>query len=291
MIRAWLMAVLLVASATGAARADSPIAIVAAEAVWGDIARQVGGEDAAVTSILTNPATDPHAFEASPMDGRRLGSARIVIANGGGYDGWIDRLVTEGGDADRPAVLNVAALVGWRDGDNVHFWYDLSMVRAVATAIAQDCAAIRPDRRAALQARLQRFLDGLVPLQRRIDLLRSRYQGVPVAASEPIFGLMTGQIGLAMHDAAFQRAVMNGTDPGPFEVAGFERDLTARRVRLLILNEQTAGPATERLVQLAREAGIPVLRVGESLPPGLSYQDWIAGILDRLDRALSGGPA
>lgn len=225
------------------------------------------------------------------MDGRRLGLARIVIANGGGYDGWIDRLVTEGGNADRPVMLNVAALVGWRDGDNAHFWYDLTMVRAVATAVAADCGAIRPDRRAALQARLQQFLESLAPLQQRIDRLRERYHGVPVASSEPIFGLMTRQIGLVMHDTDFQRAVMNGTDPGPAEVAGFEQDLTARRVRLLILNEQTTGPATERLEQLAQGVGIPVLPVGESLPPGVRYQDWIAGMLDRLDQLLSRGPA
>ncbi|WP_246375416.1 metal ABC transporter solute-binding protein, Zn/Mn family [Gluconacetobacter takamatsuzukensis] len=281
-----------VLSAAWPARADGPIAVVAAEAVWGDVARQVGGADVAVTSILTNPAADPHAFEASPMDGRMLGAARIVIANGGGYDGWIDRLMEGSGATGRPVVLDVAALVGWRDGDNAHFWYDLSMVRAVATAFAADCGAIRPERRAAFEARLRQFLDALAPLQQRIDGLRARYHGVPVAASEPIFGLMTRQVGLAMHDGDFQRAVMNGTDPGPFEVAGFEQDLTARRVRILILNEQTTGPATERLEQLARGAGIPVLHVGESLPPGTRYQDWIAGVLDRLDRALAqgGGP-
>ncbi|WP_246374089.1 metal ABC transporter solute-binding protein, Zn/Mn family [Gluconacetobacter tumulicola] len=291
LVCAWLMAVMLAASVGRSARADSPIAVVAAEAVWGDIARQVGGPDVAVSSILTNPATDPHAFEASPMDGRRLGMAQIVIANGGGYDGWIDRLMEGGGSADRPVVLTVAALVGWRDGDNAHFWYDLSMVRAVATAFAADCGAIRPDRRAALQARLQQFLDTLVPLQQRIALLRERYHGVPVAASEPIFGLMTRQIGLTMHDADFQRAVMNGTDPGPAEVAGFEQDLAARRVRVLILNEQTTGPATERLDHLARGAGIAVLRVGESLPPGTRYQEWIGGVLDRLEQALAQGSA
>ncbi|GEB39520.1 metal ABC transporter substrate-binding protein [Gluconacetobacter liquefaciens] len=286
----WLMAVMLMVLSAWSAHADSPVAVVAAEAVWGDIARQVGGPDVTVSSILTNPAADPHAFEASPMDGRRLGTARIVIANGGGYDGWLDRLMEGSGNADRPVVLNVAALVGWRDGENAHFWYDLTMVRAVATAFAADCGAILPDRRAALQDRLQQFLDALGPLEQRIDRLRARYHGVPVAASEPIFGLMTRQIGLTMHDGDFQRAVMNGTDPGPSEVAGFERDLTDRRVRMLILNEQTTGPATDRLEQLAQGAGIPVLHVGESLPPGMRYQDWIAGMLDRLDQALAHAP-
>lgn len=279
----------LLAGGAGAARAQ-PVAVVAAEAVWGDIARQVGGPDVAVGSILTNPATDPHLFEASPSDGRRVGAARIVIANGAGYDGWIDRLAA-GDGAARPVMLNVARLAGWRDGENVHFWYDLADVRAFATAFAAACAEIVPAHRAALQARLALFLGTLVPLQARIDALRARYGGTPVAASEPIFGLMAQGAGLAMRDEGFQHAVMNDTDPAPSEVAGFEEDLTRRRVRVLIVNAQTAGPATDRLETLAGEAGIPVLQVAECLPPGMRYQDWIAGTLDRLARALAGKAA
>ncbi|WP_246395932.1 metal ABC transporter solute-binding protein, Zn/Mn family [Gluconacetobacter tumulisoli] len=271
----------------GPARA-APLPVVAAETVWGDIARQVGGPDVAVASILTNPATDPHLFEASPSDGRIVGGARIVIANGGGYDGWLDRLA----DADartRPVLLVVAGLVGWHDGDNAHFWYDLADVRTLATAFAGACADLMPDRRAALQDRLHAFLASLDPLQARIDALRAHYAGVPVTASEPVFGDMARAAGLAMQDEAFQRAVMNGTDPAPSDVARFEGNLTGRHVRVLIVNDQTAGPATDRLDGLARAAGIPVLRVGESLPPGMRYQDWIAGTLDRLSQALSRG--
>jgi zinc/manganese transport system substrate-binding protein len=280
----------LVEGACGQARAAGPIAVVAAETVWGDVARQVGGPDVAVTAILSNPAIDPHLFEASPSDGRRIGAARIVIANGGGYDGWIDRLsgsVDTAGGGARPVLLTVARMVGWRDGENAHFWYDLSDVRAFATAFAAACGDILPDRRAALQARLRLFLDTLEPLQARIDAVRARYGGAPIAASEPIFGLMAHVTGLAMHDESFQHAVMNGTDPAPSDVARFEDDLTARRVRVLILNDQTAGPATDRLEQLAHGAGIPVLRVGESLPPGRRYQDWIAATLDSLAQALA----
>ncbi|GBQ82212.1 metal ion ABC transporter substrate-binding periplasmic protein [Gluconacetobacter johannae DSM 13595] len=272
----------------GPARA-APLAVVAAETVWGDIARQVGGADVAVTSILTNPSTDPHLFEASPSDGRVVGAARIVIANGGGYDGWIDRL-TDAGARARPAMLVVSRRVGWRDGDNPHFWYDLAAVRTVAAAFAETCAELMPDRRAALQDRLGVFLASLSPLQARIDALRARYAGVPAAASEPIFGAMAHAVGLAMQDEAFQRAVMNGTDPAPSDVAALEGDLTSRHVRVLIVNDQTASPVTDRLDGLARAAGVPVLRVGESLPPGLRYQDWIAGTLDRLSQALAPHP-
>ena len=59
-----------------------PIKIVAAENFYGDVAKQIGGPDVAVTSILNNPDQDPHLFEVSPSVGRDISDARIVIYNG-----------------------------------------------------------------------------------------------------------------------------------------------------------------------------------------------------------------
>src|SRR5215472_1389401 len=72
----------------------APIAIVAAESVYGDVAAQIGGPDVKVTSIISTPQQDPHAFEASAAAARALAGADIVVRNGGGYDAWIDRLLT-----------------------------------------------------------------------------------------------------------------------------------------------------------------------------------------------------
>ena len=74
------------------ARAD-PIKIVAAENFYGDIAKQIGGPDVAVTSVLSNPDQDPHLFEVSPSVGRDVSAARIVIYNGIDYDPWIEKLL------------------------------------------------------------------------------------------------------------------------------------------------------------------------------------------------------
>jgi zinc/manganese transport system substrate-binding protein len=73
-----LVGVMLTISAARAA----PINIVAAENFYGDIAKQIGGPDVNVTSILSNPDQDPHLFEVSPSVGRAVSAARIVIYNG-----------------------------------------------------------------------------------------------------------------------------------------------------------------------------------------------------------------
>src|SRR5438094_5386145 len=64
------------------------VEVVAAENFWGSIALQVGGDHSHLTSLIVNPATDPHDYEATPGDARLLAVAQYVIVNGAGYDAW-----------------------------------------------------------------------------------------------------------------------------------------------------------------------------------------------------------
>src|SRR5690242_9131411 len=107
----------------GQAQADSKIRIVAAESVYGDIARQIAGDRAAVASIISNPDQDPHLFETTPRIARALADADIVILNGAGYDPWAEKLLNA---APRPKrmVITVTDLVDRKAGDNPHLWYD-----------------------------------------------------------------------------------------------------------------------------------------------------------------------
>ena len=83
----------------------SSVDVVAAENFYGDLARQVGGSDVTVTSILSNPDQDPHLFEADPSTARALKAAKVVIANGADYDPWMEKLLqadpAPGSRADR----------------------------------------------------------------------------------------------------------------------------------------------------------------------------------------------
>ena len=108
-----------------------------------------------------------------------------------------------------------------------------------------------------------------------------------MTATEPVFGLMAAALGLAVRNEDFQRAVMNGTEPGAAAVRAIEDDLRQHRVRLLIRNSQATDAAAERLLAIAREAKVPVLGVTETEPAGKTYQQWISGELDALDQALS----
>src|SRR5690349_22126856 len=90
------IAILTAAAVVAAAHAwaAEPVRVVAAENFYGDVAKQIGGPNVRVTSILSNPDQDPHLFEASPSVARSLSGAKIVIYSGIDYDPWMEKLLS-----------------------------------------------------------------------------------------------------------------------------------------------------------------------------------------------------
>ena len=277
-----LAVLFLLAAATSA---QAALTVVAAESVYGDIARQVGGEDVDVTSVLANPDQDPHLFEVSPSVARAVADAQIVIYNGIGYDPWMERLLASINEPSR-AVVTVAALAGCRPGDNPHIWYLPDTMSRAADALAAGYEARDPSHAASYAQRLAVFQASLAPIRARIAAMRRRLQGTPVTATEPVFGAMFAALGLMVRDTGFQRAVMNETEAGASQVAAFETDLHAHRVRLLVFNSQASDVVADRLRAIAIAAGVPVLGVTETKPAGVHYQAWVMEELLALDRAL-----
>jgi zinc/manganese transport system substrate-binding protein len=277
--------------AAPAARADEGmVRLVAAENFYGAIAHRVGGLQVAVTSILNSPEQDPHLFEASPAVARQIADARVVILNGAAYDPWMVKLLKA---SPRPGriVIDVAALTDHKAGDNPHLWYDPATMPKVALALAAALAKVDPTHAADYGDRLKDTLASLAHIEKRVAALRARFKGVPVTATEPVFGYMAAAIGLTMRNQAFQMAAMNDTEPSARDLAAFENDLKQHKVRALIYNKQVSDKLTDRLIAIAKKAKVPVVPVTETMPGDVSFSDWMLGELDTLDTALSGPPA
>jgi zinc/manganese transport system substrate-binding protein len=271
-----------------AARADdSRIAVVAAENFYGSVAKEIGGEGVAVTSIMNNPDQDPHLFEVSAAVIRQIAAARIVVYNGADYDPWMTKLLTAVTSPGHVAIV-AADLVHRRAGDNPHLWYDPATMPAVASALAAALAASDPVHKDEYAARLKTFLASLAPLREKIAAIRGKYAGTPVTATEPVFAPMAEALGLKMDNERFQLAIMNDTEPSARDLAAVERDLTSHRVRVLFYNKQATNKLVAHLVDLARAANIPIVGVTETAPPGVSYRDWMLMQLQETQRALAG---
>jgi zinc/manganese transport system substrate-binding protein len=266
---------------------DARLPVVAAENFYGDVVQQLGGTHVDVTSILSNPDEDPHLFEASPKTARALQHASLVVYNGADYDPWMDKLLAASKNAKRTTIV-AAKLVGKKGGDNPHLWYDPATMPAVARAVSTALVAADPAHKADYDANLAKFLDSLKPIGDKVAALRERYKGQPVTATEPVFGYMAEAIGFEMHNARFQLAVMNDTEPSASDIAAFERDLREKRVRVLIYNSQATGPLSQRMLKLAKGSGVPSTSVTETEPAGKTFQQWMLTQLDGLAAALEG---
>lgn len=270
----------------GASAMAQPVRLVAAENFYGDIAKQIGGPGVAVTSILNNPDQDPHLFEVSPSVGRDVSAARIVVYNGIDYDPWMAALLKAARSADRKVVV-AAELIGKKTGDNPHIWYDPATMPALAKVLADILMVEDAAHLADYRQRLADFGESLKPIQAKIGAMRQRLAGTAVTATEPVLGYMFDALGLQVRNRAFQLAVMNNTEPSASEIAAFENDLKTHKVKLIVYNSQVTAPLAQRMQQIAKTAGIPVVGAAETEPAGETYQSWIIGELEAIDRALA----
>ena len=280
-------AVLLAVLAPVVTSAATPtIGIVAAENFYGSVAEQVGGNRVAVTSILSDPSVDPHEYESIVDDAKAIARAALVIENGGGYDDWMDKLLSASPSAKR-IVLRGFDLAGTKLPDNEHVWYDVDNVHAVALAVSDSLKKLDPGSASLYTKNLQAFVDSLARVRQKIAALRSRWNGTPVGLTETIFLYQANPIGLSvLTPFEFQKAIAEGNDPPADTVVTAENQVKGKKIRVLIYNEQTISSITTRLQDDAKAAGIPVVPVTETMPSVVSYQDWMLSQLAALERAL-----
>ena len=294
------------------AQGDCPVApldVVVSVDQWGDIVSQLAGACAEVTTVLAGSSVDPHDFEPAPSDAVAFEGAQLVVVNGGHYDEWATKLAeTSAPDA---AVVDAVDLAGAHSDDhghegheghegdheghdhsiNPHVWYRPDVVTAVADAVtaklselSANSAGYFTERRAEFAASMQRYDDA-------VAAIRTGAAGKRYAAVEGVFDDMAAALGLVnWTPQGYQVASNNEGEPSPADLDAFLTLLADRGVDVLIYNVQTEGSVPEQIRAAAEQAGIPVVEVTETLPPGAeSFQDWQVGQLDSLARALGVG--
>jgi zinc/manganese transport system substrate-binding protein len=262
--------------------------VVAAENFWGDIASQLGGSHVHVTSIITDPTADPHLYESSAQNASEISSASVVIVNGLGYDDFMNKLLSASPNTSRQ-VLTVAAILGITgDTANRHLWYNIPRMHEVAGAIATSFEIKDPAHKADYEKNLIDFNASLLPIIAVINQIKSTYNGAPVAYTERVPGYLLTAAGLTVKTPdGFAKSIEDATDPSPADSQAMSDLMTNKRVRALLYNSQATSPVTEHVKNLAKQAGIPVIGVTETLPTNeKTYQSWQQDQLNVLLKAL-----
>jgi len=277
------------ASSSAAAAPAAKITVIGAENEYADVLSQVGGQYVQASSILSNPNTDPHTFEASPAVARELSAAKLIVQNGVGYDDWATTMENADPSAGRE-VINVQQLLGLPDSTpNPHLWYNPATMPKVASAIAADLGKIDPAHASYYTANAATFTASLAPWTQAIAAFKAKYPGTPVATTEPVADYMLQAAGTDnLTPFTFQADIMNGVDPSPQNVSLQNSLFTEHKVKVFVYNQQVTDSLTESFIKLAHQNGIPVIGVYETMPtPGYTYQTWMEAEVSALNKAVT----
>ncbi|HWE91331.1 MAG TPA: zinc ABC transporter substrate-binding protein [Pseudonocardiaceae bacterium] len=277
------------ASNASTSSGSGTITVVAAENFWGSIAKQLGGSHVTVTSIITNPDTDPHSYEPTAADGRTIASAQFAVVNGIGYDPWATKLLDANPSSGRTA-LTVGQLVGIPDGGNPHRWYSPDNVHQVIEQISADYQKIDPADASYFAQQKQIFeTQTLAPYNTLISDIKAKYAGTPIGASESIVTPLAEGLGLKMlTPESFLDAISEGNDPTVADKATIDSQIRNKQIKVYVYNSQNSTPDVQAQVDEAKAAGIPVTTVTETLvPANATFQDWQAGELRGIEAALA----
>jgi zinc/manganese transport system substrate-binding protein len=282
-------ALCLSATDASASTKTSVIVAVGAENEYANVLSQIGGEYVKVSSILDDPNTDPHTFEASPSVAEEIGRAQLIVQNGVGYDGFMNKIESASPNPKRKIVVAQDVLDLPTDTPNPHLWYSPKTMPAVASAIAKDLEKLDPSHAAYFQKHLASFNTSLQPWLRAIAAFKSKHGGTPAAVTEPVADYLLKAMGLRiLTPFVFQADIMNGVDPAPEDISLEEGFFTKHRAKVFCYNQQVVDSLTAAIKQTAVSAKVPVVGVYETMPtPGYDYQTWMLAEVKAIVAAIT----
>jgi zinc/manganese transport system substrate-binding protein len=275
-------------TAGGPACPTDPVKVVVTVDQWADIVRQLGGNCTEVTTIIKGADVDAHEFEPTPADNAKFLEADLVVMNGLGYDEWANKVVDT--LSPRPTVVNAGEVVGLTEGDNPHVWYSPTYVPQVTAAVTAELATLLPDAGTYLSERAAEWATALQPYLDEVAAVKVAASGKTYAATESVFDDMAAAVGLVdLTPEGYRTAAANESDPAPADVNAFEELLRDGTVDVLIVNTQTEGSLPAQLRSVAEGAGVPIVEVTETMPPGeTSFLSWQIDQLNALRTAVGG---
>lgn len=283
----------------------APVSVVVSVDQWGDIVSQLGGRCATVETVVASSAVDPHDFEPAPKDAALFDNAQLVVVNGGHYDEWATKLAAS--SAPDAPVVNALQVSGAQEPghegeehahegeehahegeSNPHAWYSPSAVTAVADAVSSELGKLAPEAADYFGERRTAFAESLKPYDDAISTIKANASGKSYAATESVFDDMAAAVGLQNRTpAGYQTASANESEPTPADLDAFLRLLGDKGVDVLIYNVQTEGSVPQQIRTAAEQAGVAVVDVTETVPPGsTSFETWQVDQLDALAKAL-----
>lgn len=264
----------------------TPVNVVVSVDQWGDIVSELGGDCAKVATVLASSSVDPHDYEPSPADAATFANAQLVVLNGADYDPWASKFAAT--SAPNAPVVDAGKVTTTAEGTNPHLWYSPAAVNAVSDAVTAELSKLAPDAKNYFAEQRSAFTTSMEPYDKLLADIKAGASGKTYAATESVFDYTAEDVGLVNKTPqGYQTASANESDPSPADLEAFRRALADRQIDVLVYNTQTEGSVPEQIRSAAEAAGVPVVDVTETVPPGTtSFEAWQVAQLTALAKAL-----
>jgi zinc/manganese transport system substrate-binding protein len=201
----------------------------------------------------------------------------------------MDKLISASPNPNRTVII-AAKIAPDLLADNPHLWYGIDNMAAISRSITDALKKVDPADAASFDQNLAMFNASIQTIQQKMNDIKVKYSGTPVALTETIGLYQTQAMGLVvLTPLEFEKAIAEGNDPPADTVQTTNDQINKKMVKVLIYNGQTVTPITTNLLDAAKKLNIPEVYVTETMPAGKTYQSWMTDQLNALQKALEGG--
>ena len=252
------------------AKQSDKISIVTTTNVYSDIAKNIVGKYGTATAIIDKSSVDPHDFDPTTADAKKVAQANIIVANGLGYDSWMNKLAKS---VDKKPVLVGEDLMGLKSGDNPHIWYNLDMPTKYVDYLVKRLSKLDKKHAAYFKENGEKYLAKIDKIKQLAQANKGDQK--PVFVSEPVFDYALQEAGYKIGDKKFEEAIENGTDPSPKTINEMNNAIKQKKIAFFVNNTQASSSTVKSFVKLAKKNNVPVLNVRETIPNNTTYLDWM----------------
>lgn len=246
--------------------ASEPLPVVASFSILADMVKQVGGPHVAVTSLV-GPNSDAHVFDPTPADAKRLAQAKLVVVNGLGFEGWMNRLIKSSGykgpvlTASKGVKTIPMAKSDHDHGHNhshaapdPHAWQNLMNARQYVENIKVALSAAMPAQTADFQARAAAYLKQIDALEKSTQ---TKIAAVPmerrrVITSHDAFGYFARAYKVTFYPL---QGLSTGSEPSAADVVRIVNEIKKNKVTA-IFAENISDPRV--LERVAKDTGAKI---------------------------------
>lgn len=190
--------------------AQEKLKVVATFSILADFVRQVGGDRVEVKSLV-GPNSDAHVFQPAPSDAKTLADAKVIFANGLGFEGWIDRLIKASGTKATMVVATKGVKPRKAAGDHghghghahddadPHAWQSVENAKLYVANIRDALAAADPAGKGAYEANATAYLEKLIALDAEVkaEVARIPADRRRIITTHDAFGYFAAAYGVA----------------------------------------------------------------------------------------------